>query len=336
MNRMKRLLIVSDYLAEDGASLGPDDIDTIRQAQRIRLALETLGFATDLVRFRGDILALKNTLLDSRPDILFNMAEGDFAPQVALLAAALQVPYTGGDARSLLSTTNKLWTKAIARRHGIPTATWYCLDDLQQLPREFRLGGCYIAKAASLDGSMGLGDDAVMETPRRGQLLERLDRLAARHGVPFFAEEFLPGREFKISIIETQDELPRILPLREIAFKDGGPGYLHYAAQWDNAHPDQRFLATRFVACGCSEISEHKKMALDLWNLFGVQGYARVDLKEDARGRPHLLELNVNPGLSPDAGFTESWLTTGRSYEEMIVTILDSAVERHVHQRADA
>jgi D-alanine-D-alanine ligase len=67
-----------------------------------------------------------------------------------------------------------------------------------------------------------------------------------------------------------------------------------------------------------------------------VHGYVRVDLKEDARGRPHLLELNVNPGLSPDAGFTESWLTTGRSYEEMIATILDSAVERHVDQRADA
>jgi D-alanine-D-alanine ligase len=333
---MDRLLIVSDYLPEDGARLGPDDIDTIRQAQHINAVAESLGFATDLARFRGDIQALKDIIIQLKPHVLFNMGEGDFAAQVALVAAALHVPYTGGDARSLLLTTNKLWTKAVARRHGIPTAARYCQNDLQTLPQEMKLSGRYILKAVSLDGSVGMGGDSVVDCPRVEHLSRRLERLSAKHGVPFFAETFLSGRELKIGVIETQAVLPLMLPLKEIKFKAGSPGFLHYGVQWDDTHPDQRLLETRLIPSDGLEASPQEKIALDLWELFGVSGYARIDLKEDDHGCLHLLELNVNPGLSPDAGFTESWLATGRRYEEMIDTILKSAVSRHEGERAAA
>jgi D-alanine-D-alanine ligase len=44
-------------------------------------------------------------------------------------------------------------------------------------------------------------------------------------------------------------------------------------------------------------------MAKTCWRLFGLSGYARVDCRVDAEGKPWVLEINVNPCLSPDAGF---------------------------------
>ena len=46
-----------------------------------------------------------------------------------------------------------------------------------------------------------------------------------------------------------------------------------------------------------------KRMALDCWRVFGLAGYARVDFRVDAMGKPWVIDVNTNPCITPDAGF---------------------------------
>ena len=47
-----------------------------------------------------------------------------------------------------------------------------------------------------------------------------------------------------------------------------------------------------------------EQLALACWRIFRLNGYARVDFRIDAAGAPWILEVNANPCLSPDAGFS--------------------------------
>jgi len=46
------------------------------------------------------------------------------------------------------------------------------------------------------------------------------------------------------------------------------------------------------------------KYALKCWDVFGLKGYARVDFRVDADGKPWVLEINANPCLSSEP---DSW-----------------------------
>jgi D-alanine-D-alanine ligase len=42
--------------------------------------------------------------------------------------------------------------------------------------------------------------------------------------------------------------------------------------------------------------------ALQCWYVFGLRGYARVDMRVDHNDNPYIIEVNANPCLSPDSG----------------------------------
>jgi len=68
-------------------------------------------------------------------------------------------------------------------------------------------------------------------------------------------------------------------------------------------------------------------MSRACWEAFDLRGYARVDFRVDAAGRPYVLEVNANPCLSPDAGFVAAAARAGLSVEDIIQRIVaDAAV----------
>ncbi len=71
-----------------------------------------------------------------------------------------------------------------------------------------------------------------------------------------------------------------------------------------------------------------ERVARDCWDLFGLTGYARVDLRVDADGTPWVLEVNANPCLSPDAGFAAALSTAGIEYRTAIAWLVDDALRR--------
>src|SRR3546814_5988849 len=127
------------------------------------------------------------------------------------------------------------------------------------------------------------------------------DLIAARQqrfGRPFFAEAFIDGREFNLSVLETAGG-PRVLPVAEILFVDfppGRPRIVDYEAKWAPesdayANTPRRFDLAADDAALAAELS---RLALDARHLVGLAGYARLDFRVDAAGRPPILEVNLD------------------------------------------
>jgi D-alanine-D-alanine ligase len=157
------------------------------------------------------------------------------------------------------------------------------------------------------DASIGIGDDAVVEVAVPERLPALVAERAARLGAEAFAERYVEGREFNLSLLAKDDGL-EVLPPAEIVFDGfppGKPRIVGYAAKWNEtsfeySHTPRRF---DFEASDRVLLAELEELSRRAFFLFGLSGYARVDFRVDPDGRPWILELNANPCLSEDAGF---------------------------------
>jgi D-alanine-D-alanine ligase len=167
-----------------------------------------------------------------------------------------------------------------------------------------------------------------MVTSTKG-LREKLLDFHGRYG-PILVEEYLPGREFNISLCGYP--VPRVMPAAEIDFSDF-PAELFpivgYRAKWDSQAPE--YHTTRRVFphhLSPSLLWGIRQVAKECFDLFGLRDYGRVDLRIDERGRPCVLEVNANPCLSPDSGFPAAVAQTGIQYRDMVRDLLHFCAKR--------
>ena len=154
-------------------------------------------------------------------------------------------------------------------------------------------------------------------------------RRAERLGGEVFAEAYIAGREFNLSVLAGPDG-PEVLPPAEIHFvdyPDDRPRIVGYRAKWDSDsfeyhHTPRSF---DFPPPDAPLLAELCRLARACWDLFGLRGYARVDFRVDETGQPWVLEINANPCLSPDAGFGAAAERAGLSFPAVIARILADA-----------
>jgi D-alanine-D-alanine ligase len=139
----------------------------------------------------------------------------------------------------------------------------------------------------------------------------------------------VPGRELNVALLAT-DRGPRVLPVAEIRFEHfpaDKPAIVGYAAKWHTDSFEYRNTVRRF-AVEPELAAAAERLALACWELFALDGYARVDLRVDAEGTPWVLEVNANPCLSPDAGFAAALEEAGIAYPKAIAWLVEAALLR--------
>jgi D-alanine-D-alanine ligase len=310
-----------------------DELDTLVQADSVAASLRRLGHEPLRGLIRMDLGACIAEWTAARPDIVFSLIESiagrtELVPIAYPAVDCLGLPYTGSPLPALVATTDKLWAKKLMRLAGIPTADFFTSADLRRLPADARLDGDFLVKPVCLDGSLGLTDDSRMRTPHAGELLSRLSAKERECRVPFFAERFLPGREYKVALLSSAgDEPVEVLPILEISYRDDHPvSFLTYDMQWRDDHP--LWDTVGFEAAGPEISGVLAEVARRCWHAFGLMGWARVDVRLDAAGRPHVLEVNCNPGLAPNAGFVVCAARAGLEHDAIIQRILAAATTR--------
>jgi D-alanine-D-alanine ligase len=185
----------------------------------------------------------------------------------------------------------------------------------------------WIVKSLWEHASFGLDDGCVVRGFDAARA--RIEECVARYGGEWFGEQFVEGREFNISVLE-QAGKPLILPMAEISFSGLAPGkprIVGYAAKWDEGSSEYQATPRSFpkIAAGLREALE--RVVLQCWKHFGLQGYARVDIRVDAEGVPWVLEVNANPCLSRDAGFAAAARLAGIDYEQLIGLVVDAGLK---------
>jgi len=238
-----RVLVLHSDVAPDAP---PDELDTLITARAIGEALQSRGHQASLAAFVFDPDGLRALIAERRADVVFNMVEaifrqGELAPIVPTLLEKSNAPFTGCRAAPMALAGDKPLAKNLLRLAGLPTPEWHeaPFDDIRE-------GARYIVKSATEDASLGLEAAAVVTGREAVRARAKLCR--REFGGRWFAEEYVDGREFNISVLE-ENGGPRVLPIPEMVFHNwpsGHPRIVGYDAKWEEASSEYNETVRQF------------------------------------------------------------------------------------------
>jgi D-alanine-D-alanine ligase len=331
--RPPRVLILYNEL-----TLPPDhrDADSEHEVtftvEHVAQALKAAGHRVSRLAVSRDAGALVAGVRRARPDVVFNLFEGlpDWGDTEAFAAGALEwlgVPYTGCPFQPLALARHKQLTKQLLRGAGLPTPDFVLIEELPAPPCP--LAWPVIVKPSNQDASVGLDQGSVVTTQEA--LEQRVAYLLEQYGPPVLVEEYVPGREFNVALVEAPEL--RVLPLSEILFTEpAGSGFwpiVTYDAKWRPGTPE--YEATPPVYAG--DVPPRLKARLEelakqAFRLLGCRDYARVDFRVRPPARPYILEVNPNPDFSPLAGLSGALAAAGLPWAEFAVGMVRRALAR--------
>lgn len=305
-------------------------------SEEIAQALRVLGYRTEIVPFSLDSAAIRRRLTKLEPSVVFNLVDsiegkGNLIALAPMLLEHMRIAYTGATALATTISCDKLVTKQILRAHNIRTAPW--LTEAQIEAGGAELEEPYIIKSITEHASFGMFADSIVES--RSALKSRWREKKLHYGTDWFAEAYIEGREFNLSVLgQTGNKPALVLPPAEIVFtqdfpKDK-PRIVDYAAKWyeESAECIGTVRNFDFGAQDSALLEMLTQTALTCWEAFGLTGYARVDYRIDAHGTPYVLEVNCNPFLTAKEGFGAAAAKMGMTFTDAVRAIVAEAYDR--------
>lgn len=331
-----RIAVVHNAVA-DNAPL--DERDVLVQRSCVVAALEQLGHAPVPFDCSLQLASLRRRIARVQPDCIFNLVESldgtDALMHVApSLFDAMAIPYTGTPSVGIYLSNNKLLAKERMKLAGLPTPDGFALGseacDPVLLPD---LESCrFIVKSVFEHGSRDIDASSLFRLRPDGRLPCEIIERVCNMGRPCLAERFIEGRELNVSLLAGADG-PEVLSPSEIDFSAlpaGAPTLVDYRAKWEEESPEYQGTPRRFDIADAdhSLVAQLRALAIAVWNIFGLGGYARVDFRIDGDGRPWIIDVNANPCLSPDAGFAAALANDRIDFVSAVARILDAAMPR--------
>ncbi len=235
-----------------------------------------------------------------KPDVVFNLCEAPLGrPDLEAHAAALfewmGVRFTGSSSQTLALCRRKDHTNAVLAAHGVPvprTGVFPC-----------------IVKPADEDGSAGVHADSVCEHAAA------MERALARLPGPVVVQEFLPGREFSVTLWGRHE--PEFVAIAEMTYLNG-LRLVTYESKWDLWGED--FAKTVHYGLDLDPALRDGivSAARGAWRATGVRGYGRVDMRQDDRGEVRVMDVNPNPDIGPSSGTHRALGEAGWTWEEFV------------------
>jgi D-alanine-D-alanine ligase len=311
-----------DYLKEgyDLEETAEFDLpDTIEAIEKVIL---DNGFGADRI---GNIKALTRRLsAGNRWHLVFNIAEGMYGfgreAQVPALLEAFNIPYTFSDPLGHAVSLHKGITKQILRDLGIPTPDFTVVNTVKEI-ENVNLPFPLFAKPVA-EGT-GKGITALSKITTRQNLHKVCKNLLKTFRQPVLVETYLPGREFTVGILGTGKDA-RALGALEVILK---PAAEKNAYSYENKEHYDKLV--EYVLVRDEEAQKAMEISLMAWRGLDLKDAGRIDLRSNAHGVPHFMEVNSLAGLNPirsDLPILCSKI--GMSYHKLISAIIKSALKR--------
>jgi D-alanine-D-alanine ligase len=297
---------------------------SLRSGRRVLDALRSVSVEAEL---RDADVSLLPALETDPPDAVIIALHGATGEDGSLRGVLdlCGVPYVGCDARAARVAWDKPSAKALLREHGIPTPDWVALphDRFSELGAVAvldrivdRLGLPLMVKPAQ--GGSGLGASVVREA---AELPPAMVGCFA-YGTTALVERYVPGMDVAVSIVDLGDG-PQALPAVEIVARNGVYDYAaRYTAGLTTWHAPARL--TDEVAGQVAET------ALAAHTALGLRDLSRVDLIVDDAGKPHVLEVNVSPGLTETSLLPMAVQAGGLDFGKLLANLVRLAITRGV------
>jgi len=286
---------------------------SLLSGQRVLNSLKGQGFqAVGIDINRGFTEQIKRAQIDLSFVILHGRPGEDGTIQGFL--ELLGMPYTGSGVTASALCIDKVITKMLFERTGIPTPPYFVIEAESNLSAivaeaEKQFGYPMIAKPRAEGSSVGI---ELLEG-RRGAT-DRVERVRRGFG-DILLEQFMPGMIVTVGIL-----VDEVLPILELVPKRRT--FYDYESKYTRGETDF-VLPARLDAKTAERV---KELALKAHHLMGCSGFSRIDLVVRSDKQPYFLEINTLPGLTDISDFPAEAEHAGVSYDEMIFRILSDAL----------
>jgi D-alanine-D-alanine ligase len=338
MGRLKIVVLYDRVLMDEGEEAAAGDkapvvrtLDKKEVEEEVADALTKLGHEPVMYEIDGTIKSLLG-LARVDCDLVFNLVESfadddtaDF--KIAGFLELIGKKYTGSGTHGLMLAQDKAIAKKIFAFHGIHTPT-FAKSFRGRLDFSHDLEFPVIVKPAREDGSIGIEFSAVVNSIR--ELMERMDWLHAHFDSPVLIEEYIDGREMYVGVLG--NDKPEALPVVELDLSklpDGTPRIAAAEVKWGKGTKAYRDTKSAIA----SDLSEEtmatlQQTAVAAYQALELRDYGRVDMRLQADGRVHVIEVNPNPWLSSRAEFAMAARKSGRTYNQLIEEIVELTSSR--------
>ena len=265
-----RVAFLYNRSSDDPATAAEDDVPS---RSPVVAALRRLGHRVAPIVCSLNLAGVRRRLERWQPDVVFNRVESlggsdSMMGAVTLLLDALQIPYTGCPTEAMVVAANKLTVKEQLVRAGLPTPEWITADFRLRHPEG--TGDCglppasanpksarslpaaagnskFILKSVLEHASFEISDDSIIGPMASDAIAERIRQRTSESGRPFFAERFIEGREFNLSLLGRPSAAgagPRVLPPAEIDFSAFPAGKPRIVGRWRQMGRRMRLSST--------------------------------------------------------------------------------------------
>ena len=290
-------------------------------------ALHELGHTVGHLAIFDDLDLLQQKLQGFEPDVIFNLADQfknnrAFDQHIVSYLAMRGVPFTGCGSTGLTLCKHKGISKKILSYHRIHTPDFVTIARGKKFARPRRLKFPILVKPLKEEASLGISQASFVETDE--QFKERVQFIHEKYDNDVIAEEYIEGRELYVSLLG--NHRLQTFAIRELVFQEvppDEPKIATYKAKWDEEYRKRWGLQNRFAeGLDAAVVANIEQVCKRIYHLLTIDGYARLDLRLNARNEVHFIEANPNPMLAADEDFAQSALKSGLSYPQLIERIV--------------
>jgi D-alanine-D-alanine ligase len=231
----------------------------------------------------------------------------------------VQVPYTGCNPRGLMLARDKALSKQILHYHRIRVPRFAVVPAGRKLKRKpARVDYPLIVKSQIEEASFGIAEASIVYNDEK--LAERVEFMHAKVGTSLILEQYIDGRELYVGVMG--NKRLQVLPVWELEIRRlraDAPNIATRRVKWN-----LKYQKRRGVKIGPARDLPPELEALlvkttkRVFRLLQLSGYARVDFRLDAEGRPYFLEANPNADIAYGDEFAEAAEAAGIAYEPLL------------------
>lgn len=223
----------------------------------------------------------------------------------------LGIPYSGSGVMGSAIAMDKTRTKYLWQGMNLPTPKFSYVEKMNPdvLTRLVSLMGFPLAVKPSREGS-SIG---VFKVNNQTQLEAAISK-ALEMDKQVLLEQWIEGDEFTVGLLNGK-------PLPVIGLKTSHTFY-DYEAKYES--DSTQYL----LPSGLSEEEEQSlgNLAERAFSALGCEGWGRVDVMRDSKGRFWLLEVNTIPGMTSHSLVPMAAKAAGLEFDDLLIEILKSAM----------
>jgi len=258
--------------------------------------------------------------------MVFNMAYGiqgeSRYTHIPSMLEMLGIPYVGSNPSGHALALDKVITKIILQKNGIPTPDFWVFSSADEEMSEVKFPVIVKPKMESVSFGLRVVHDEV-------ELRDAVDYIISEFEQQALVEQFIRGREFAVGLLGNNPV--ETLPILEIDLENDPD-----AIQTE----DQKRTTPRDKICPAdlpdAMVEEMRTQCIAAFKALQLRDFSRVDIRMDEAGQMYILEINSMASLGPSGSYVHAASVAGYDYKALVNRMLDVAAVRYFSTQLDS